>query len=343
MIKSVFVLILGYKDINNVDECIRSLLKQSYKSYKIWYADNNSNDGSVDYIKKNFPSVKTFQFTDNSGYAGGNNKLIKKAFTDKADFCLVLNADTKVDKYLLNNLVSSYEMNSIKHKVGLVQPAVMLYDLPNKINTIGNVIHYLGYGYCGNYLTEKIPKLDRQIVSASGTAMLISKDYYKAVGLFDEDFFMYNEDQNYSWRGLLKGYKHFLSVKGKIWHKYSFSKNKNKMYHSEKNRLMIIFENYEKLTLWKLMPIIVINEILMIVYSLFTGWFHLKLKSYFYILKNLKTVKKYREAVQSTRIVDDKVVFENFESRLDFKVMNNVLIKLFVNPFYIYYNKFVLM
>lgn len=339
MENKVFVLILGYNDLKNLNECLNLLLDQDYKNYEIWFADNNSKDGSVEFVIEKFPTVKSFQFNENNGYAGGNNDLIKKAFKAGADFCLVLNADIKVDKGLISNLVDSYKKNSKKNKVGLIQPAVMLYDQPNKINTIGNVIHYLGFGYCGNYLTEKIPRKDKEIISVSGAAMLVSRDYYENVGLFDEDFFMYNEDQDYSWRGLMLGYKHYLSVKGIIWHKYSFSKNKNKMYHSEKNRLMMIFKNYNKKILFKLMPIIILNEILMIFYSLITGWFLLKMKSYIYLLKNKDNIKNKKLIIQSKRVVGDEKIIKNFESRLDFEVMNNPIIKAIVNPVYSFYYK----
>ena len=334
MQNKVFVLILGYNDFKNLNECFVSLLNQDYKNYEIYFADNNSKDGSVEFVNQKFPTIKTIQFNKNGGYAGGNNKLIKMAFEKEADFCLVLNADTKVDKHLISSLINSYEEEAKKYKVGLIQPVVMLYDQPSKINSIGNVIHYLGFGYCGGYLTEKITKKDEEIISVSGTAMFISKDYYEKVGLFDEDFFMYNEDQNYSWRGSMLGYKHFLSVNGKIWHKYSFSKNKNKMYHSEKNRLMMIFENYERKTLFKLLPVIILNEFLMMFYSLFTGWFLLKIKSYIFIFKNRENIKKNRQKIQNTRIVDDKKIIKNFESKLNFQVMNNFIIKNVINPCY---------
>lgn len=342
MKNKVFVLILGYNDLDNLSECIVSLLNQDCKNYEIWFADNNSKDGSVEFINKNFSQVKTFHFNENNGYAGGNNKLIKKAFENEADFCLVLNADTRVGKNLISSLINSYQENAKISKIGLIQPVVMLYDQPNKINTIGNVIHYLGFGYCGNYLTEKIPNKDKEIISVSGTAMFISKKYYEDVGLFDEDFFMYNEDQNYSWRGSTLGYKHFLSIEAKIWHKYSFSKNKNKMYHSEKNRLMIIFENYEKKTLLKLFPIIILNELLIVIYSLSTGWFLSKMKSYIFIFNNRENIKKKRQKIQRTRIIDDRKIIKNFESRLDFGVINNLIIKLIINPIYNHYYKLLL-
>jgi len=337
----VIVLILGYKSVDYLFDCVTSLLKQSYDNYEIWFGDNNSDDGSVEYLNKNFPKVKTFQFKENSGYAGGNNKLIKKAFDNKADFCLVINADTKSDQNLISELVNSYKKNLVKNKVGLVQSVVMLYNKPNKINSIGNVIHYLGFGYCGGYMSEKNPKNDQEILSVSGTVMLISREYYQDVGLFDEDFFMYNEDEDYSWRGLIMGYKHFLSVKSKVWHKYSFSKNKNKMYFSERNRLMTIFKNYQRKTLIKLIPIIIFNEIAMLVYSLFNGWFILKIKSYIFLIRNKNILKKKREIIQLNRKIDDRQLINMFDSKLNFELMNNWIIKIVVNPIFVVYKKII--
>ena len=341
MNSKVIVLILGYRSINDLSCCMSSLLKQSYGNYEIWFGDNNSKDGSVEYLNKNFPKVKTFQFKENSGYAGGNNKLINKAFDSGTDFCLVMNADTKSDQNLISELVNSYKKNLVNNKVGLIQPVVMLHDKPNKINSIGNVIHYLGFGYCGGYMSEKIPKKDQDILSVSGTVMLISRKYYQDVGLFDEDFFMYNEDQDYSWRGLIMDYKHFVSVKAKIWHKYSFSKNKNKMYFSERNRLMMVFKNYQRKTLIKLMPIIIFNEIAMLVYSLFDGWFISKIKSYVFLIKNRNIIKNKRKSIELKRKVDDKQLIRMFDSKLDFEVMNNLVIKIVMNPIYNVYKRII--
>lgn len=341
MESKVIVLILGYKSIDYLEEAIPSLLDQSYKNYEVWFADNNSKDGSVEYLNKKFPKIKTFQFDKNGGYAGGNNRLMKMAFEKRAEFSLVLNADTKSDKHLISNLVDTYQNQSKHNKVGLVQPVVMLYDKPNKINSIGNVIHYLGFGYCGGYMSEKIPKTDKDIISVSGTAMLISKKYYQDVGLFDEDFFMYNEDQDYSWRGLMVDYKHIVSVKSKIWHKYSFSKNKDKWYHSEKNRLMMIYKNYENKTLLKLIPILIFNEIAMLVYSLFDGWFTQKIKSYSYLYKNKVNIKRKKKEIQLMRSIDDDRIVKTFESKLNFIEVKNVFIQYIVNPLFLFYKIFV--
>ena len=338
MLNKVIVLILGYKSIDYLEECISSLLNQSYKNYEVWFADNNSNDGSVEYLNKSFPKIKTFLFKENTGYAGGNNKLIKMAFDEGADFSLVLNADTKVDKEFISGLVKSYLMASKKHKVGLVQSLVMLYSETDKINSMCNVIHYLGFGYCGGYKSKDIPKQDMEIFSVSGTSMLISKKYYEDVGLFDEKFFMYNEDQDYSWRGLMMGYKHFVSVNSKIWHKYSFSKNKNKWYQSEKNRLSMLLKNYQTKTLIKLIPVIIFNELAVLCYSLFNGWFLNKLRSYGVFFRNWHILMNERKLIQNYRVISDSKIIKHFSANLSFDHVDSTLLKNIINPLYkIYY------
>lgn len=334
MKEKVFVLVLGYKDLKNIKECLDSLQKQNYPNYQILFADNNSQDGSVELAKNKFSKVETYQFKENSGYAGGNNILLKKAFKRGADFCLVLNADVRVDRKLISNLIQSYKEKNTKNKVGLIQPRIMMYDSPKQINSTGNEIHYMGFGYCGNYLSTKIPYKDKKIWSVSGTAMLISREYYQEVGVLDEEFFMYNEDQNYSWRGLMKGYNHYLSVKGTVWHKYSFSKNKNKMYHSEKNRLMMLFRNYELKTLLLLIPSILVTEIFMWGFFILHGWMSSKIRSYKYIFSHIDEIKKARSLTLQNKVRSDKELLKIFKYKLDFSEVDNILVRYVVNPAY---------
>lgn len=339
MKNKIVVIVLGFKDLLNVDDCFCGLVNQDYGNYEIWYADNGSNDGSVSYVNKKYPQVKTFNFKSNHGYACGNNRLVDLAFKKDADFCLLLNADTKSDSKLLTSLMGTYNSNVKNEKVGLIQPIVLINNKNNIINSAGNIIHHLGFGYCGEYLSANNHKEDKQIISVSGVAMFISKKYYNEVGSFDENYFMYNEDQDYSWRGLIYGYKHYLSASGKVWHKYSFSKNKNKMFHSEKNRLMTIFKNYENRTLLKLLPLIIFNEIVVSIYALFNGWFSQKMRGYLYLCRNVRLISRRRKKVQLSRKINDKLVANLFSSQLDFTEMNNIVIKKVINPLYSFYIK----
>jgi len=114
------------------------------------------------------------------------------------------------------------------------------------------------------------------------------------------------------------------------------------MYFSERNRLMMIFKNYEKKTLIKLIPIIVFNEIAMLVYSLFDGWLVSKIKSYVFLIRNKDKLKDKRKNIQSKREQNDEQIMKKFESKLDFEIMNNLIIKRVINPIYWVYKKIIL-
>ncbi len=338
----VTLLVLCTNEKHFLDECLSSLSRQSYKNYRIIILDNNSTDGSKEFIRKCYPDIEIISFKDNLGYAKANNEGLKYSFNKlKADFSLVLNSDIKADVNMVKEMVSSYKLALMNHiKVGLVQPVILLYDKPKKLNTKGNTIHYLGFGYCKDYLRDykKQQIKDGEIISASGAALLISRDYFRNVGGFDEDFFIYNEDQNLSYRGIMQEYVHLLSSKALLYHKYNFHRRPFKMYHSEKNRLMILLENYEAKTLLVMVPIIFLNEFMILVYSLTNRWLLLKIKSYVYVITHFRSIFNKREIIQRKRLISDCILLEKLDCTLDFEVVNNWLIRDIINPLFKIYH-----
>jgi hypothetical protein len=335
------VIVLTYNGKDNLKICLDSLRKQTYRNRSLYYYDQASHDGSHEYVKNNYPEVTCVRFPKNVGYAKGNNEGLKRAFNDGAEVCLVLNDDTESEPDMIEELIASFTRAQKKNrKVGLVQPTILLFDKRTQINTIGNAIHYLGFGFCKDFLKRHpLTKEDQEITSASGAAMLITKEYFESVGRYDEDFFMYNEDQNLSWRGLLKGYTHFVSARSILYHKYDFHRSPLKIYHSEKNRIMILFENYSARTLLFIFPIFFLNEIIAILYAPFGKCFTQKMSSYWYLATHIRQILSKRKKIQSNRTVPDKNVLEKFESELIFEVMKNPLLIYLINPLYhLYYN-----
>ena len=340
----VAVLVLCTNEKHFMDDCMSSLLAQSHTSLDIYLLDNNSSDGSVQYVNEKYPSVKILHFESNLGYSKANNNGLIEAFDNSdADFCLVLNSDVLCKPTMVEEMLKTYEHHKLQGiKVGLVQPVVLLFDEPGKLNTAGNAIHYLGFGYCKDYKKKYNPfTKDKEIIFASLAAMLVSREYYKDIGLINEDFFLYYEDQNYSWRGLLRGYKHYVSARAEMMHKYRFKSYPFKMYHSEKNRVMILLENYKWRTLLLLSPALALNEFLLFVHAIFTGWFKSKLKSVIYIFSNFRYIMKVRKGIQSTRSVSDKELIKKFESRLDFEATDNAITRNVISPIYAFYHKIV--
>jgi GT2 family glycosyltransferase len=154
----VVVLVLTTNEKKFLKGVLSSLFRQTYKNLEIYVLDNNSTDGSSELIsnlKFQISNLNHIKFIKNLGYAKGNNIGLKKAFEEGAEFCLVLNCDTILKKNTVAELVRSYLEKKEKNiPVGLIQPVILLAYDKKRINTVGNAIHYLGFGYCSDFLKK---------------------------------------------------------------------------------------------------------------------------------------------------------------------------------------------
>lgn len=332
------VITVSFNSENNLEEYFFSMLNQNYNNYEILIIDNNSNAMTKEKLNifGDHEKVNIIYQKENTGFARANNIGMNIAFEKMGfDYCVLINDDITADSGLLSFMVATHQQGE---NTGIVQPLIMLYDQKDRLNTDGNALHYLGYGFCKNYSHKPVDyQIHQPILSPSGACILLSKDFFRNTGGFNEDFFMYNEDQDLAWRGLLIGYNHYLSSKAVIYHKYSFSKGNYKLYHSEKNRLRMVFQNYERRTLLFLLPILFINELLMLAYSMFHGWLHLKIKGYWILLKDVKKIIKQRTVIQKTRVISDAEIFKNLSPSLTFSAVKSPIIDRLINPLYAWY------
>lgn len=121
----ISILIVNYNGQHLINECLKSLFSINYphNKFEVILVDNNSQDDSVSFIKKNFPNVKLIESKENLGFAGGNNLAYSKS---KGKYIVLLNNDTIVDKDWLKELVNTAEA---KIEVGIVS-SKLLFDIP---------------------------------------------------------------------------------------------------------------------------------------------------------------------------------------------------------------------
>ncbi len=112
----VSILIVNYNGRHLLEECLESLfaIQFSKEKFEVVIVDNDSQDGSVPFIKRNFPQVILIESQENLGFAGGNNLAFTRA---RGKYIVLLNSDTNVDKLWLESLVNTAENNP---KVGLI-------------------------------------------------------------------------------------------------------------------------------------------------------------------------------------------------------------------------------
>jgi GT2 family glycosyltransferase len=342
MDKKVAIIIVCYNGEKFLPECLESLERVNYPKefLKIILVDNASEDGTADLIKrykKKFREQCHIIFNEkNLGFAAGNNIGIKWAMGHGFDYVYLLNQDTVVHPDFLIEVIKLIEGDE---KIAAVQSRLMLWSDKEKINSIGNEIHFLGFGYAGGHQLSVNSRQSsvvgkKEIAYPSGAASLWRISALKEVGYFNEEFFMYHEDLDLGWRMRIGGYRIMLAWNSVVYHKYEFSRSIRKFYFMERNRYLAILQNY-KLATWLVIIIpALIMDFGMFFYSFLAGWWREELQIYKYFLdaKNCDKFIKTRKEVQAKRKVGDREVIKFFTGKIEFQEVDNPILKYLVNP-----------
>jgi len=335
MNKKVAIIISpNYKDYAKkyLAECAESISKQDYPGeIKIFVTDNGSTEKSFIYLKSVLPEAEIVRNKNNDGFAKGNNDCMKLALTQDYEYIALFNMDTVLEKDCLKSMVEAAD----EIKVGAVQARLMLYSDKNKINSLGNVTHFLGFGYAKGY-NEKFnppnPPLQggQEICYPSGAAVLFTKEALEKVGLFDEEMWMYNEDQDLGWRLWLAGYKCVLAPAAVACHKYEFSRSIKKYYFMDRNRMIAMLKNYHWATLILIFPAFLIMEIGLLFFSFTNGWFKEKILVYKYFLnlKNWRYIIEARKLSQEQRQVRDKEIVKLFSGKIWYQEIGDAKLRI---------------
>ncbi len=225
---SVAIILLNWNNFNYTIECVRSLIKTTYKNKKIFIIDNASTDKSVEKIKKEFPWIDIILNNKNLGFTGGNNVGIEIALKEKFDYIMLLNNDTIVDKLFIEPLLNSFDS-----KTGAVQPLILNYYNKNIIWNFGGEINKK-FGIFQSIGKKKsiqnLKNLNQKYTEwISGCCFMIKSSIIGKVGLLDNNFFVYFEDVDWSIRISKKKYNLKVVPKSIIYHHEGASwKNKKK-------------------------------------------------------------------------------------------------------------------
>lgn len=335
MNRKVLIVILVYNGADYIRDCLSSLAKITYPKdqFEILVIDNASTDNSAEYVKNNWTEIKLIVNHKNVGFAAGNNIGMQYAIDKDFDYVYLLNQDTVVEPNFLEKVV---EVGESDKNIGAVQSKLLLYQDKSKINSIGNQIHYLGFAFAGGHQTPDQEMKDQEITYPSGASTLFRVKVLKEVGLFNPEFFMYHEDADLGWRLWLADYKVFLAPKSVVYHKYEFSRSIKKYYYMERNRYLVILQNYKLATLLLIAPACLAMDIAMFFYSFINGWWkeEFRVYNYFFNPKNWIKLLNTRKEVQKNRKIKDKMIVKRFVGQIDFQDIQNPLLKYVANPIF---------
>jgi GT2 family glycosyltransferase len=319
--KAAIIISPNYKDHGReyLNDCVESLRRQDWDGQiKLFITDNQSTADSLAFLNDKAPEAEIIRNEKNDGFCKGNNDAMRQALREGFDFIILFNMDTIIETGCVSRLVETAESDAA---IGSVQARIMFWPDRHKVNSLGNAIHFLGFGYCEGY-GEAYPALNpqsvREICCASGAAVLYKREVLEITGVFDEKFQMYNEDHDLGWRIRIAGCRCVLAPQAVVYHKSSFADNADKYYQLDRNRLLAIIKNYQLSTLFLISPAFLIMEFGLLLFAAQRGWFREKIKVYKYFLsiENWKYILSARRKSQCLRRVGDRHIVGLFSGQI---------------------------
>jgi GT2 family glycosyltransferase len=227
-LKKLSVIIVNYNVCHFLEQALTSLAKAvKHVDAEVFVVDNHSVDGSVDMVKEKFPWVQLIANQDNVGFSKANNQAIRQS---NAEYVLLLNPDTVVEEDTLQKCCAFMDQHpqagglGVKmldgkgkflpeSKRGLPSPWVAFYKIFGLAKLFPKSKRFGRY-----HLGFLSPEETNEIDVLSGAFMLLRQTALEKTGLLDEDYFMYGEDIDLSYRILKAGYKNYYYPETRIIH-----------------------------------------------------------------------------------------------------------------------------
>jgi GT2 family glycosyltransferase len=229
-------------------DCIDSLLLQDYGNLVVLLVDNASFDGSGERLRDRYPSIRYLNTGANLGFTGGNNRGIRHAIENGADYLLILNNDTVVQRDCVSILMQSA---SEAGRFGAIAPKILYWDAPDSLWFAGgdfSTLRAMGMHRRMGALEEPSETARLEPVTfVSGCCFLIPVAVANEVGGFREDYFIYGEDLELSLRLTRAGYAMYYQPAARLHHRDPRARREPSAFAirmRDRNRRRMVREHY---------------------------------------------------------------------------------------------------
>lgn len=243
------IVILNWNGQKMLAQYLPTVIEYSRDEADIIVADNASTDGSMEWLKKEFPKVRQIILDENYGFADGYNRALKQV---DAEYYVLLNSDVEVTHHWLTPLIE--EMDAHK-EIAACQPKLLsLHDRDafEYAGAAGGYIDKYGYPFCRGRVFDTVEDDNGQydnaqeILWASGACLVVrSEDYWKAGGL-DGRFFAHNEEIDLCWRLHIMGRQIWCFPESEVYHLGGGTLPKSKpmkTFLNFRNNLTMLYKN----------------------------------------------------------------------------------------------------
>ena len=252
------VVIVSYNVRNYLEQCLQSVQKALEGiEGEVFVVDNHSDDDSVVTIREQYPWVRLIENQENLGFSKANNQAIRQS---QADYVLLLNPDTVVAEDTLRGVLTFMDEHPKAGGAGVM----MCYEdgsrAPESRRALPTpwVAALKMLGFTKRYYMSHLPwDQPCRIEVISGAFCLLRHEALKTIGLLDEDFFMYGEDIDLSYRLLKGGWENWYLPYSIIHYKGKSTQKSDYRYVHVFYQAMLIFfqKHYSHLSMVYTVPV----------------------------------------------------------------------------------------
>lgn len=304
--------------------CLKSLELQSYQDFNLILVDNGSTDDSVNIVKCNFPLAKIISFNKNMGFSYAVNAGIKAS---SSPFIFLLNNDTELDKYCLEELVKAA---NYKKECDFFATKMINFNNRDLLDGAGDSYLRGGVGYKLGTMEKdsEFYNNSRHVFGACAGAAMYRRSLFKEIGTFDNNFFAYLEDVDLNFRACSRGKQCWYVSAARVYHIGSATTgsrvNDVTIYLSTRNNLNILLKNYSITLLLFCAPTIIVYQIVWFCFVLKKRRVLAYIKGVFSFLRESPKMLEKRRRNLNLQCVNNRLLFSKI-SKAELEVVNSIM------------------
>lgn len=251
--KIIGVLLVFYESEEHLDSLFLSLKNQAFKNFKIYAIENSTTQFSAAKLIDSFLDAVILPHQGNIGFAKANNLLAERAIEDGCEYLLILNPDMELTDNTLETFVNMLE----RGKNIAACSSVLLFGNEKKnehvIQLFGQKINYKTqqkeFLFNNQNLYQAGLPEEMEVDFVNGGSVFIRSEIVNQVGLFNEDYFMYNDEIDLAFRIRKINKKVVVTSKTEIYHNHDWTENNKAgyylMYYYMMRNRVLFFKNYK--------------------------------------------------------------------------------------------------
>jgi GT2 family glycosyltransferase len=300
----ISVIVVNWNGKCLLGECLSALRQQTFRDFETILVDNGSEDGSVEYVRTQFPEAKVVPLADNRGFTGGNVAGYEQA---SGDLIVLLNNDTEAHPKWLEEIHSASQAYP---NAGSFASKMLYFDDRGRVENCGFDLGLVGatVDLGRDEPDGPVWAQPRKVFGGCGGAVAYRRRMLEEIGFLDPEFFMIYEDVDLSFRAQLRGYECVYIPSAIVYHRYRVTIGKaplRQVFYSQRNIEFVYLKNMPLGLILRSAPQRLVYELGAASYFVRQGVGSTFLRAKLEVLKCLPSILRKRKEIQEKKTTTD--------------------------------------